>query len=322
MKKSFTMPILFFVITYFSYSCIPPHFAVTKRTPDHVAVTQGTPDKVTIVHYPKYRIDNIVNRIMVIGAGPDESLINTWLAGNIQHYSDIKVIEPGNLSSILGGKIIEYNIGLTKEESQLISQMFQVDHVLIFKETVSPHTDYIVGGRAAVGINVKMINTITGEVIYQSAHSFGITYPDPRPYGYAYRNPLEGATRSHLLGLCFELFLFDFTYALGSVNIGIFFNTQDLTISDVFPDSPAARAGIMIGDKILKVNDHPLTTPMGIYTYIIDTLKVKQGDTINLYILRDNKQYISAPVTFPTIPYAQIEKEKPQKVEKEFKYSY
>lgn len=89
--------------------------------------------------YPTYRIDPSPQRVCIVGTGEGRDDIAWWLTkGLIALEPPIKVIEPGNLEAVLKGKILEDATGLTPDETQALSQMFQVDHILFFQETISP----------------------------------------------------------------------------------------------------------------------------------------------------------------------------------------
>ena len=109
--------------------------------------------------YPKFRIDNKIAKVSIIGTGTGQNEISTYLTKFITETTSIKVVEPGNLKSILGGRIIEYRTGLTGTESQIIAQMLQIDHIILFEEKISPHEDYKYGGPAYDQINLKIMNS-------------------------------------------------------------------------------------------------------------------------------------------------------------------
>ncbi|MBF0202804.1 MAG: PDZ domain-containing protein [Desulfamplus sp.] len=62
--------------------------------------------------------------------------------------------------------------------------------------------------------------------------------------------------------------------------------TSDLVIGHVLPNSPAARAGLKSGDKILGLDGKIISSPE-IATTILSSKKT--GDTLNITVLRDNQ---------------------------------
>ncbi len=90
--------------------------------------------------------------------------------------------------------------------------------------------------------------------------------------------------------------------------IGVEFNVFADTVNVVFvvAGGPSDKAGLMIGDKILKVDDYPLTTK-GIHGDSIKKhIRGEGGTEILLTILRDGK-VITKKVTRGTIPVPSIE---------------
>ena len=71
--------------------------------------------------YPKYRIDDKIEKICVIGSGEGRNEATNSLTSFFMRETNVKVVEPGNLQAILGGKIIEYGTGLTHSESQALA---------------------------------------------------------------------------------------------------------------------------------------------------------------------------------------------------------
>jgi predicted metalloprotease with PDZ domain len=62
---------------------------------------------------------------------------------------------------------------------------------------------------------------------------------------------------------------------------------KGVDVLEVRPDSPAEKAGIHVGDKLLSINDQNLDTPAKL-SDILGHLKV--GDSLNLKIVRDGKE--------------------------------
>jgi len=98
--------------------------------------------------------------------------------------------------------------------------MLQIDHILLFEDNVSPHRDYQYGGRAIVTINLKIVDTLNGEVIYQAADSVGVNLEDPRKYGYAGHNELPPAWIDGLRRGCLGSLKHELSYAMGGYSLG------------------------------------------------------------------------------------------------------
>lgn len=259
------------------------------------------------VVYPKYRIDNKIKRICIIGVGTVQSEITPLLTKLIMEQSDVKVIEPGNLQAILGGKIIEYGTGLTPNESQVIAQMFQVDHILIFEEKLSPHGNYRFGGRAYDQINLKIVNTKSGVIIFQSTKNLGVKFKDPRPYGYTH---IDEVAEVDIRGLSLVSILAELSYSLGSFKIGIQpeNNKNQLIVLGIIENSPADRGGIKIGDKIIEINQIKVNNDKE-YGNCLESLKPKQGDVLKFKLERDGK-ILDVEVKIPVIPFSPSEPKK------------
>ena len=85
--------------------------------------------------------------------------------------------------------------------------------------------------------------------------------------------------------------------------IGTYLNFTDgkVTIKDIIPDSPAAKAILTAGDEILKVNS---TSVKGLSkSQVVDLIKGKIGTGVSLEILRDGERF---SVTVPRA-YMKIE---------------
>ena len=101
------------------------------------------------------------------------------------------MVEPANLQSVLAGKIIEYHTGIAPADAQALSRMFQIDHVLLFDVEMAPHSAYRFGGKYYAIVNLKIVNTLNGEILFQASRNVGITYDDPHKYGYTQINELD-----------------------------------------------------------------------------------------------------------------------------------
>ncbi|MDR3111006.1 MAG: S1C family serine protease [Planctomycetaceae bacterium] len=65
-------------------------------------------------------------------------------------------------------------------------------------------------------------------------------------------------------------------------------------ITDIMPDSPAAKSGLKKGDRITKLNDKPITTALSV------VIAIKQsyvGDTIQVTYSRDGKEQTTTVTT-------------------------
>ena len=72
-------------------------------------------------------------------------------------------------------------------------------------------------------------------------------------------------------------------------SIGLFYGstTNDAIVSDLVKDNPAEKAGILIGDKIVKINNHKVTSSEDVSLYIQIENKEKP---ITFTVLRNNKE--------------------------------
>ena len=69
------------------------------------------------------------------------------------------------------------------------------------------------------------------------------------------------------------------------------------TIGYVFTNSPAAKAGLVPGDKIIKVDGHPVHRFGGIGDTVMWRIVRSEGDTLPVTVLRDGKE-----LTVDTVP--------------------
>jgi carboxyl-terminal processing protease len=90
--------------------------------------------------------------------------------------------------------------------------------------------------------------------------------------------------------------------------IGVEFNIFSDTINIIYviPGGPGDKAGLQIGDKILKVNDSPLITKNMSNDEVRKIIRGERGSTIRLLLLRDNKT-VTAAVTRDMIPVSAID---------------
>lgn len=229
------------------------------RLPKTPPAELARPDTLFAV-YPAYRIYPSPSRVCVFGTGEGKDDITSWLTkGLIELEPPIKVIEPGNLEAVFRGKILEHATGLSPEETQALSQMLQVDYILFFQETISPLEAYRYGGRFFDQVNLKIFNSINGEVVFQTTREHGVTYSDLRQYGgFSHRDPnLVKWARA----MCIRQIAFELRYALGYSDAGILFSERPCEVEDVLVNSPAHKAGLKKGDKIIAINDMPVSNP-------------------------------------------------------------
>jgi hypothetical protein len=261
--------------------------------------------------YPRYRIDSPIRKISIIGIGEGKIVISARLTSNFIEWTSpaIKVIEPGNLEAVLGGRIIEYGAGLTRDESQAISQMLQVDHLLLFDVKTSPHQNYIYGGRFEVRINLKIINTVSGEIVFQTSKSWGAHFPDPKPT-YSHWAPVPSIDRAR--AACFVMVQFELRYALGEVVAGLIGFKRSpnyLEVSSLLINSPADKEGIRKGDKIIEINGTKIRNRYEYEEYFKNLPRLpKQGNHLKMKLERDGR-ILEVVVKFPVIQKPPVEKE-------------
>lgn len=90
--------------------------------------------------------------------------------------------------------------------------------------------------------------------------------------------------------------------------IGVEFNVFSDTVNVVyvFPGGPSEKAGMKIGDKLLKVNDSLLTGPNSTVTTIKNLIRGERGSTASLQVLR-GKELLKIDVTRGKIPVPSVE---------------
>jgi len=247
--KSFSLVVFLLFIVIFS--CTP----LTQKN-DAIEIPKPIWDENISGSFPPFRIDLPISKISIFGSGysPDDI---KFLLTDIFHYTllPIKVIEVGNIKSILNGKIIEYETGLTKEESQKIAQMLQVDHLLFFDEKITPHNEYLYGGRFDVVISLKIIRPIDGEIVFQTQSNFGAYLPE-RVQSHWEKVSREVIKYAELH--CMQSIVFTLLYAFGDIHPGFILenNVSNVPpiVKNVMLNSPAHNAGIRDGDRIIEVN--------------------------------------------------------------------
>jgi hypothetical protein len=247
---------------------------------------------------PSYRIDDQIRRISIVGSGPGSGEIESGLTRLFMDRTDITVIEPANLRSVMAGRAIEYRTGIAPEDAQTLSRMLQIDHIVLFDVEMAPHSAYKFGGRSYARISLKIVDTRNGEVLLQLMRNVGIHIEDPRKYGYTHnleRDAPElrnGAMRS----LVYEL-----RYALGDVAVGWHGKTGTNVLTYVLVGSAADTAGLQAGDIIVGINDAKVSSEREIAAFF-GRGKNKQGDEIVVKIERDGKT-MERRMKFPLIPF-------------------
>lgn len=88
------------------------------------------------------------------------------------------------------------------------------------------------------------------------------------------------------------------------VEFNIFLDTVNIVY--VIPDGPSDAAGLMIGDKILKVNDSSIISPAISTDRIKELIRGKGGSKVILQIIRNN-QPKTVTVTRGTIPVPSVD---------------
>jgi len=293
-------------------SCSSGKEEVRKQGPKEEVPKQLQPehDKV-YARYPKYRIDDKIQKICIIGSGDGQNEVTYFFTKYFITNTNVKVVEAGNLQAILGGKIIEYGTGLSFSDSQALSQMLQIDHILLFEEKVSPHRDYQFGGKGFVTINLKIVNTLNGEVLFQSFGSIGLLMKDPRGYGYRKGNTEmpTNVVRS-LRSACLYGMVYELSYAMGDFTVGIYPKHGGNIIGVTIVNSVADRAGVKIGDKIVEVNGKTIELQSD-----IPRKGIKQGDDVKIKVERESK-IIELNGKIPIIPFRPEEEKKEKSKDK------
>lgn len=260
--------------------------------------------------YPAYRIDKLLGKICIVGSGEGKDEISAFLTQRIMEWSpNIVIIEPGNLEAVLGGSVIEYGTGLGKDEAQALSQLLQVDHVLFFDEKDTPHEEYIYGGRQETQIRLKIVNTRSGQIVFQTVKRWGAYFPDPRP------------TFSHITAqsnqiprnFCISMLDFELAYVLGHVYAGLRWEPGSMVVSKVLSDSPADISGIKEGDRILSIAGIKIRGGSHVKAVLRNS---KQGDTQKVGLERNGK-HIEVEINYPVISeHPSVEREKEKKEQK------
>ncbi len=99
------------------------------------------------------------------------------------------------------------------------------------------------------------------------------------------------------IGIGYEPISEDIRAGLSQMGLNIPKNAQ-VIIVQIYPDSPAAKAGILRYDIILEINGKKITSPEMVRN---EVLKLKAGQTVNLLIWRQGKE-ILIPVKIGAAP--------------------
>jgi serine protease Do len=77
-----------------------------------------------------------------------------------------------------------------------------------------------------------------------------------------------------------------------------------VTVAAVAPGSPAARAGIEPGDRLLRAGNRPLRNPFDWQAVVLD---LRVGDTVSLAVRRGSRD-LTVPLTVADLPEVTAEK--------------
>jgi hypothetical protein len=268
--------------------------------------------------YPDYRIDSQIHKICIIDNGKEGAHeISAMLRIVFMEVMSppITILTPGTLKLFLNGKLIDYEKGLTRAEAQAVSDLLQVDHILLFDEMRTAYEDYQFGGTFRVSIRLKIINASNGETIFQSSKTYGARYPDPRPNYHGWM-PLSNKDINPLRTACMDMFEFELTYALGGVRAG-WAVEKDLepsapaVIGLIMKDSPAYRAGIRKGDVVVEVSGNSIQS-FSDFNRVLTNSRFEQGNRIVVKVER-NGELLDLELEYPYIPGLppkEIEKDK------------
>jgi predicted metalloprotease with PDZ domain len=168
----------------------------------------------------------------------------------------------------------------------------------LFDVETAPHSAYRIGGRKYVVVNIKIVNTRNGEVLFQASSNFGVVYNDPRKYGY--REISDGHAPTLTRGAYFVL-SHQLAYAMGDVFAGLKFESGTNVVVETLAGSVSDGAGIKKGDKIIGINDKEVFAFRD-FVALVDGKTIKQGDEVVVKIERDGKT-MERRMKFPLIPF-------------------
>jgi hypothetical protein len=253
--------------------------------------------------YPSYRIDDKIQKLGVIGHGPGRTQISSQLSRALLSRTNIKLADPGEIELVLGPKPIPFDTGPTELEVRTLAEKFRVDHILLFDDLTSPHADYILGGSAFDRIDIKIFTIPTAEVIFQTSSYFGLTFQDPRIYGYNSVQEVNPGEFDAFRIMNFYNLLFQLLYAFGEVQLGIIPKSPQgpYIVYDALVGSPAEVAGIQREDRIIAINGVPIGN-LEDATAKRRELNLKQGDKAQVQISRRGETR-TLELNFPIIPF-------------------
>lgn len=250
-------------------------------------------------NYPNYRIDNEISRIAVVGSGPNADTFAGELTSNLSYNPDITVIEKEKVKALLGGAFPEHSTELSSSQADRLAKMLKLSHILFIQSKISAHEDFKYGGRATAEVQMKIVDSFTGEVLIESSGVADGLYPDPRPYGYI----AIDEESNDLFGWAFNCAVFGILYSVGSVHDGTLLVGVSLfdmlrgetgtagSIWAVIPGSPADKAGIQPNDRIIESSAKGPGDE-----------NLQQGKTITGKLQR-GQQILDFRIEFPIIPY-------------------
>ena len=186
----------------------------------------------------------------------------------------------------------------------MLSTQPNVDALLLFEEELAPYKDYQFGGRFYIRIYIKIIDAGSGRTILKTIKSYGAQYPDPRPRfkGWA---ELSNSDINSFRSVCLDMFEFELSYALGEARAGWTVSERRL-LSDpiimgpIMEGSPAQRAGIQEGDKIIALDHAPIKNFSDFHEFF-EKERPRQGARLKVGLEREGKTRDSE-IIYPLIP--------------------
>lgn len=299
--------ILICLIILNACASLEPYLSKESKTKDKEQYRSMIKQDSLYASYPNHRIDSSIHKICIIDNGKEgaheiASMLRIVFMEVIS--PPIKILTPGTLKLFLNGKILDYEKGLTKAEAQAVSDLLQIDHILLFDEMRTPYEDYQFGGTFQVRIRLKIINASNSETIFQSGKTYGARYPDPRPNYHGWM-PLSNTDINPLRAACMDMFEFELSYALGGVRAG-WAVEKDLepsapaVIGLTMKDSPAYRAGIRKGDTVVEVNGTSIQS-FSDFNRVLSNSRIEQGDRVVVKVKRSG-ELLDLELEYPYIP--------------------
>jgi|GEM_PF-6054559 len=112
--------------------------------------------------------------------------------------------------------------------------------------------------------------------------------------------------------MCVRKIAFELRHALGYSDAGILFSERALEVDDVLVDSPAYKAGIKKGDRIVAINNMPVESPQDMQDAVKKFGLDYQGLAPHITIERDGT-VLEIVVELPTIPKRPREEKQEEK---------